>query len=765
MELSQAIKMKQWCALPLSFEANEGQIEEKVKFLTRGKGYQVFFAPDEVILTLWRVNEKEEKESCVYTYLKIKLEGAKTDVSLVGENRLEGNVNYFKGEDTGKWIAHVARYEKIKYQAVYPGIDVVYYGQGQALEHDFLVQPHVDPSQIRLRFEGAEKVERDAKGHLCIQTQLGEVKLLKPKAYQEIEGVQKAIESDYAINQAGEVGFTLGEYDRDVQLQIDPLITYATYLGGSANDRANGIAIDSLGNAYVAGYTASYDFPITPGAVGGVYNGSTDVFITKLNADGTGLIYSTYLGGSNGDWGIDIAVDGTGNAYVTGWTKSSDFPTTPGVYGPSYIDIDQEDIFVTKLSTDGAALVYSTYLGGTGRDVAQSIAIDGAGNAYVTGWTFSTDFPLTHGSLTGWYDGFVTKLNADATQLIYSTSLSGAGQDVPQGIVVNSTGYAYVTGWTTSNDFPTTPGAYSTSLAGGKEAFVTQVSADGSALVYSTYLGGSGDDTASGIAIDSTGSAYVTGSTTSNNFPTTAGAYDSSYNGATDVFISKLDAAGANLLYSTYFGGSSVDYGGKIGLDAVGNIYVMGSTLSRDFPTIVVAYDPSYNGGYDGFLAKFDASGTKLLYSTYIGGSGDDSPYGMAVDGLGNVYITGATTSTDFPTTIGAYDKTYGGNEDAFILKFGTIIPVEPDMALPIVINSSLSSNDGSMGITFTVLTPNFSKNILLTLSIQINSAGVLGTLFLSQVVVADGSAYLFEVLLPIGTEIVSVGAQYLVVE
>ncbi|MEG2896060.1 MAG: SBBP repeat-containing protein, partial [Niameybacter sp.] len=318
---------------------------------------------------------------------------------------------------------------------------------------------------------------------------------------------------------------------------------------------------------------------------------------------------------------------------------------------------------------------------------------------------------------------------------------------------------------TTSNDFPTTPGAYSTSLAGGKEAFVTQVSADGSALVYSTYLGGSGDDTASGIAIDSTGSAYVTGSTTSNNFPTTAGAYDSSYNGATDVFISKLDAAGANLLYSTYFGGSSVDYGGKIGLDAVGNIYVMGSTLSRDFPTIVVAYDPSYNGGYDGFLAKFDASGTKLLYSTYIGGSGDDSPYGMAVDGLGNVYITGATTSTDFPTTIGAYDKTYGGNEDAFILKFGTIIPVEPDMALPIVINSSLSSNDGSMGITFTVLTPNFSKNILLTLSIQINSAGVLGTLFLSQVVVADGSAYLFEVLLPIGTEIVSVGAQYLVVE
>jgi hypothetical protein len=471
-------------------------------------------------------------------------------------------------------------------------------------------------------------------------------------------------------------------------------LVYSTYLGGANWDWGWGITIDSSGNAYITGGTGASNFPTTPGAFDTSYHSGQNVFVTKLNATGTALVYSTYLGGGFGDIGYGIALDNLGNAYITGNTYSSDFPTTPSAFDTSF-NGGSSDAFVSKLNASGTALVYSTYLGGENYDEGRSIALDSLGNAYLTGYTSSTGFPIISGTFdtsnNGGADVFVSKLNSSGTALVYSTYLGGGSEDYGYGIAIDSSGNAYVTGYTgSSTDFPTTPGAYDTTSNGSWDVFMSKLNPSGTGLVYSTYLGGGSDDYGRGIAIDSSGNAYVTGYTLSTNFPTTLGALDTTFSYNTDAyghilpdaFVSKLNASGTALVYSTYLGGGSEDYGWAIAVDSSGNAYITGYTLSTDFPTTAGAFDTLFHGGgFKVFVSKLNASGIALLYSTYLGGSGNDYGMGIAIDNSRNAYLTGYTWSDDFPTTPGAFDTTNNGgfiSWDGFVSKLSLVNSISP---------------------------------------------------------------------------------------
>jgi PKD repeat protein len=481
-------------------------------------------------------------------------------------------------------------------------------------------------------------------------------------------------------------------------------LIYSTFLGGSGYDYAQAMVIDYSGNAYITGYTNSANFPTKTGAYDTTYNGNYDVFVSKLNATGSALLYSTYLGGSGSDYGYGITVDNVGNAYITGYTNSAtDFPTTSGAVDTSY-NSGSYDVFVSKLNTTGSALLYSTYLGGSGSDYGYGIVVGIFGNAYITGYTdSSTNFPTTPGVIStlyngGSYDAFISKVNTSGSALNYSTYLGGSGSDYGYGIAapfaVDSMEYAYITGYTNSStNFPTTLGAIDTSYNGGSyDAFVSKLNWAGSALVYSTYLGGNGDDQGHAIVIDTAANGYITGYTGSANFPTNQvdtttypyipGAMDNTYNGGSyDVFVSKLNGAGSALVYSTYLGGSGDDQGYAIAIDSTGNAYITGNTGSANFPLTSGGFDSTYNSGsYDVFVSKLNGTGSALLYSTYLGGSSIDYGYGIAVDTAENAYITGftmcTTISSDFPTTFGAVNTTFnGGFYDAFISKIASNTP------------------------------------------------------------------------------------------
>ncbi|HEV8132423.1 MAG TPA: SBBP repeat-containing protein [Acidobacteriota bacterium] len=514
----------------------------------------------------------------------------------------------------------------------------------------------------------------DPQGDLLLHTAAGVIRQQKPVLYQEIDGVRKEISGGYLRKGKHQVSFQIAVFDANRPLVIDPVLFYSTYLGGGGDEQGNGIAVDTAGNAYVTGFTNSTNFPTTVGAFQTTLGSFEDAFVTKLNPTGSGLIYSTYLGGSDGDEGFAIAVDTAGNAYVTGTTLSTNFPVTLGAVQPTFGG-GTFDAFVTKLNATGSGLVYSTYLGGSNGDHGRGIAVDTTGNAYVTGFTFSGNFPITLGAFQttqgGSYDAFVTKLNPAGSGLVYSTFLGGSGGDQGLGIAVDTVGNAYVTGATFSANFPITPGAVQPTLSGHTDAFVTKLNPIGSTpLVYSTYLGGSSFDEGNGIAGDTAGNAYVTGSTASSNFPTTPGTFQTTLGSFEDAFVTKLDPIGSGLVYSTYLGGNGNDQGNRIVVDTAGNAYVTGATDSTNFPTTSGAFQTTFGGG-DAFVTRVNPLGTGLDYSTYLGGSDIDFGFGIALDALPNpnVYVTGITRSTDFLTTSGAFQTTFGGGIDAFVTK------------------------------------------------------------------------------------------------
>jgi len=589
--------------------------------------------------------------------VRMKLIGAASTSASQPENLLPSVSHYYIGDDPKQWHPNVPNYERVKFEQVYPGIDLVYYGNQQSLEYDFVLRPGAEPNKIRLAYSGADSMHMDTDGDLILNVQGKELRQRRPLVYQEIGGKRVEVVGRYELTKrTREVRFAVAHYDRSKPLIVDPVLVYSTYLGGASVDVGSAIAVDGTGAAYVTGFTSG-SFPTLNAEQNTYGGGMTDAFVSKLSPSGA-LVYSTYLGGTDNDVGTGIAVDGMGAAYATGSARGG-FPTLNAQQntfgGGTY------DAFVAKLAPTGA-LVYATYLGGSGDDFGLGIAVDGTGAAYVTGQT-SGGFPTlnaeqnTYGG--GFSDAFVAKLSPSGA-LVYSTYLGGTGTDYGSGIAVDSTGAVCVTG-STGGGFPTLNAEQNT-FGGIADAFVTRLGPTG-ALVYSTYLGGVGSDGANGIAVDSNGAAYVAGYTTG-AFPTLNAEQNTYGGGSDDAFVAKLSPIGA-LVYSTFLGGTGNDVAGAIAVDSAGVAYVTGST-DGGFPTLNAVQNNYGGGSSDAFVAKLNPSGA-LVYSTYLGGTGRESGRGIATDGFGAGYLVGVTDG-GFPT-LNATQASFGGGSDAFIVK------------------------------------------------------------------------------------------------
>jgi hypothetical protein len=632
--------------LPLAFEPNLGQTDEPVRFLTRSQGMTVFFTDKEVVMVLSRRHHQDrlnmQEPKLEQAVVRMKLLGAGAPHEIRGVDPLAGIANYFIGNDPGRWRTGVPQYARVQYSGVYPGVDLVSYGNQKTLEYDFVIRPGADARQVQLAWDGADVLVNEA-GDLVLRTPLGEIVQKRPRVYQETSSGRVEVASRYTVAADRHVGFELARYDHRKPLIIDPQLVYSTYLGGNSFDEALGIAVDSATSAYITGTTSSSNFPLASPIK--LTNASEDVYVTKLAPAGNAVVYSTYLGGSGNDNGLAIAVDGNGAAYVTGTTLSTNFPVQTGFQSFKAANWDS---FVTKLSPTGG-LAYSSYLGGGDLDTGTGIAVDSTGAAYVTGSTYSTDFPTQsalQNSKGGEYDAFVTKVNPAGTALVYSTYLGGTAEDKGAGIAVDSAGAAYVAGHTYSTNFPLVS-AYQTSF-NLEEAFVAKLSPSGASLTYSTFLGGSGADEAFGIAVDSAGSAYVAGRTFSLNFPTTSGAYKSTTTGNTDVFVTKFTPAGNAAAYSSRFGGSGTEAAWGIAVNSGGAACVTGWTNSTDFPTLSPFQTDQPND--DAFVTCLTPAGDGLEYSTYLGGSSNDYAAAIAVDVWGAAYVAGWTDSANYPT-------------------------------------------------------------------------------------------------------------------
>lgn len=996
--------------LPMSFEANEGQTDPQVRFLSRGQGYGLFLTSTGAVLSLGRSatapNDPigprdlatEQSNIREATTFRMHLRGAAGSARISGLEELSGKVNYFIGNEAESWRTNVPTYARVRYENIYPGVDLVYYGNQRQLEYDFVVAPGASVKSIRLSFDGANKVRLNRHGDLILTTKAGKLTLLRPLAYQEIDDKKRKVSSHYLLTGRGQVSFQVGSYDKSRPLVIDPVLVYSTYLGGSDDDQGNGIAVDSLGSVYITGQTSSLDFPAA-NSFQPTKGGLSDAFITKLNPAGSAIVYSTFLGGTSTDIGTSIALDGAGNAYVTGQTGSNNFP----LLNPLHPTLGGSlDAFVAELNPSGSALIFSTFLGGTSNDGGNSVAVDAAGSAYVTGFSFSRDFPTnnalqanragnaafktlngagnwaasdtgliasTVNSLTfdsgnsstiyaatdtgifksidaginwtalgsqqtatpvnkiainptdssilyaataggifksfdggsnftpinngliltfvrtiivdpvtpttlyatnfgsvvfkstnagdnwipgfingaslindlvidpntpttlyaatngGIYkstnaasswtasnsglpfnfnaravavdktnnllyaaasnggifksangganwssvngnlpfgnvlvvaldpstpsiiylgtpfglqktidggvtwnpsgtgypnitvsslvvdpsnpstlylgtssgsDGFVAKLSSGGGVQIYSTYLGGSGSESARGIVLDASGNSYLTGSTTSDNFPTV-NALQPVKGTSSDVFVTKLSSTGSALMYSTFLGGDGNEVGSAIAVDENGNAYVAGTTSSTNFPT-ANAFQATNAVAfsNDAFVTKLNPAGSSLVYSTYLGGNGDDQSLSIAIDPTGSAYLTGSTSSTNFPTLG-ALQPAKNGFLsDAFVTKLAASGSALVYSTYLGGAGADSGRGISVDPLQSAYVVGTTGSANFPI-VNALQASYGGSTDVFSAK------LRPAPELAITMTDSPDPVSFGNNLTYTI--------------------------------------------------------------
>lgn len=725
-----------YASLPLAFEQNRGQAPQGVEFLTRGNGFAVFFTKKEAVLSLERSaanlqglssaigmrhaaaqsrRHGKRRHVCASRcggkvrkdVLQLRWLGANAAPMIAGLEEEPGKSNYLLGDNSSKWVKAVPAFSKVGYRGLYPGVDLVYYGNHRQLEFDLKVAPGADLGAVRLQIAGekrrAAKLQINSAGELVVHTRAGGLRFHKPVAYQpDGNSGRHFVAANYVIAKGGRIGFVVTGCDRSKPLVIDPVLSYSTYLGGSDYNYATGIAVDASGYTYITGYTSSVDFPVS-GGVQGIFAGGScdtevnttpcfDAFVAKLNPQGTGLVYSTYLGGTGDDEGVRIAVDSSGQAYVAGFTDSLDFPTAGplqgsnggGACGTTAYPTPCYDAFVAKLAASGSNLVYSTYIGGAGDDFASSIAADSSGNAYVGGLTSASNFPVTYGALQtsyggGPFDGFVAKINPTGSSLVYSTYLGGSQEDHVNGIALDSSGDVYLTGQTNSANFPVKGGfepQYTAASCGSAlsnfpcfESFVSELNPAGSALVYSSYLGGTAASYGSDIALDSSGAAYVAGWTTSKDFPVTQGAYNTAWGGTNEIFVAKIAAAGGAISYATYLGDIYPDQTNSIVVDSSGNAWIAGFTYGGKFP-VASPLQAASGGLYDAIISELNPTGSTLLFSTYLGGTGDEAAGDLALDSSGNVYVAGDTFSTDFPITPSAVTTGYtGGSYDAWIAK------------------------------------------------------------------------------------------------
>lgn len=648
--------------LPLSFERDERQASE-FDFISRNAGRAVFLAPDRAVIALPKTRDGGATE-----VLQINLVGSRTGAEPQGVGELRAQSRYIIGNDPRNWHT-AAHYSKARFSEVYPGIDVVYYGNQEQLEYDFVVKPGASPDAIALEFDGAASVQIDDAGDLVARLDSREVRQHAPVIYQQIDGIRKPVAGSFIMRTPTEVGFHVGEYDEARELVIDPVLVYSTYLGGSDGglfnqESGNAIAVDSSGSVYLAGMTPSADFP-TREAFQQNSGGLVDCFVTKLNPDGSDLIYSTYLGGSGVDLCEGLTLDAAGNVYVAGYTESLNFPVA-NPYQAANAGIT--DGFVTKLSPAGT-LLFSTYLGGSADESIGGIKVDASGNIYVGGSTRSSNFPTVNAvqpNSAGEYDCFITKFSPAGNSLVYSTYLGGLASDSGQGFTADAQGNAYITGVTISRDYPVSAGAFQTVKSGTDDAFVTKLGPSG-AIVYSTYFGGNGVDNAREIIADSQGNAVITGFTRSLNLPR-RNAFQTQLLGSVDSFITKVNSDGKSLVFSTLLGGSILESGFGLAVDGNDNVYATGRTNSGDFPLKKPLAD--FGGVDDIYVTKFTPEGA-LLFSTPLGGDSNDLGTAAVADEAGNVYVTGLA---DFGlvTTPGAFQSAPAGGTDAFVAKINT---------------------------------------------------------------------------------------------
>ena len=604
---------------PLTFEPNRGQAAAGIEAISYGPGYTLLLQKGDAILR--RTGFPARVSSADATGdIRISLLSSNHQSAAREEDQQITLSNYFLSNDPAQWQTNVPNYAKVSYRNIYPGIDLVYYGNPNQLEHDFVVTPGADPNRIQFSVSGASAVHLDkATGDLVLQTTSGKVRLLKPVSYQILQGQRVEVPSAYEVAGNGKVGFRLAAYDHSAPLILDPVLSYSTYLGGNSPIYPNCIAVDAAGSSYLGGYG----------------------FVMKMSSGGNSILYRTAIpAGVSG-----IAVDASGDAYITGGTNSTTFPTVSPYQAT--LKSSAGNAFVTKLNPTGSALLFSTYLGGStpsgSGDSGIAIAVDALRHVFVTGFTSTTDFPTLNpyqATLKGTQNAFLTEFSSTGTSLVYSTYLGGSGTDTPAGIALDSLGEAMIAGSTSSVDFPIVGAIQATlNTIGGTNAFIVKLNPTGSAPVYSTYLGGTGSDGATSIATDSGGNAYVAGLASSTDFPTTAGAFQATPpSPGPQGFLSKLTNSGKTLVYSTYLGGTdgtvnynppNVPFGSSIlgiAVDKSGHAMATGYTYDKAFPVTSDAVQ-TIGQQYDcyieqGFLTQFDPTGHSLVYSTYFGGPG-----------------------------------------------------------------------------------------------------------------------------------------------
>ncbi len=674
----------------LTFTPNQGQFSDLTRFRAETNGSFVWFTGNEVFyhfirqieptdypdaLTRFGYSLPQQPDSIEYRLVRLSFDGANASPNLIGREPVSSNTNYLYGSDPDQWVTDVPRYNRIVYENIYDGINLVYYSNGTSLEYDFEVAVGANPAAIAVHIDGASGLDINSAGHLVIATDLGQVIEQAPVVYQPDGATKVPVAAAFTMIDNHTYGFDLpAGYNPNLPLVIDPVIEYSTMPGGTANDYCRGVAIDPQGNQYAVGYVTSADFPLK-NAYDSTYAGGGsagyDMFVAKISPFGDSLMYSTYLGGSDGDdRGYAVAVNSLGQACVVGHSNSTDFPTVSPLQGSNN---GTEDFVIAKLSADGSSLLYSTYYGGSGSDIGNGVAVDGADNIYVIGSTESSDFPLSgttyDNSLGGTKDAAVLKLSADGQSVAYSTYLGGSVNDAGLAIdVIPATGEATACGNTLSTDFPT-GGNYDDTFGGGTTAgdvFVTRFNAAGSALIYSTYIGGDVEEAALAISLDTAGNAFLCGYTGSSNFPA-VNAFSPSPNGNLEGFVCKLAADGNSLLYSTYLGGANIDIAAGIDVDHLGYAYVTGNTFSINYPT-KDAFDASFANLADVFITCFAEAGDTLIYSSYLGGSGYEFGYGIAVDTGQNAFLGGYTSTFNFPA-VNAVQDTSNGAYDVFLTR------------------------------------------------------------------------------------------------
>jgi hypothetical protein len=669
--------------LPINFESNVGQTDEQVKFLARGHGYSLFLTDAEAVLALRKSGKiRAQDKSAV---VRMQIQGANSKAKTIALGETQSKSNYFIGEDSQKWQTNVPNYGQVKYEQIFSGVDLVFYGSNQQLEYDFLVQPNANPNQIKLNFGGVESAKIDkVSGDLLLETNAGTIRQQKPLVYQNIDGERREIASSYSIQNSKAnnftVSFNLAEYDKSKELVIDPILAYGSYLGGNDFDEGRAIAVDAQGNAYVVGTAASRDFPTTAGTIKPVLLPRADApnsflydaFVTKINPSGTAIVFSTYYGGQSGnETGSGVAVDQNGNVLISGTTMSSDLPTV-SAYQTTFGGTD--DAFAAKLSSTGSSIIYSTYLGGNNTDTGGKIALNQTtGDAVFAGTSSSPNFPTTAGAYKQklcdspqtcsgiFYSGsYAVKLSANGAA-IYSTLFDAAVNDV----ALDASDDA-VLGGSAGTNFQTTPGAFQTASSGGTDGFIAKLNPNGSALLYGTFLGGGlQSDRVKSIALDAAQNIYATGQTQNTAFPTTAGAFDQTYNGGEDGFVTKLNPSGSALVYSTFLGGAGKDEPFGIALGADDSAFVVGETTgAASFPL-----RNSLNGAAGTiFLTRLNASGSALVFSTMLGQGGG---YDVATDSSNSAFVTGSTTSGVLVTP-NAFQTVKGGgisDKDGYVIK------------------------------------------------------------------------------------------------